>query len=142
MKRCEQICFPAAGFLAVILIFLFSCSGCSWLEGRTSYEQQVAEGRELYEANGCGLCHGADGRGDGPVAKTIHNSPRDFSDPASFVNGYSVGQIAYTIGTGLTQGDRSMPPYDHLTAQERELLAVFIMSLRTTPSKEKNDAHP
>lgn len=107
-----------------------------------SHEQQVAEGQALYEANGCALCHGAQGRGDGPVAKTIHNSPRDFSDPASFVNGYTVGQIADTIGTGLTEGNRSMPAYDHLTINQRELLAVFVMALRATPSKAKNNEHP
>jgi len=144
VKRSEQSWFGAIVFFAVIFISLFNCSGCSWLKGRTSSnEQQVAEGRELYEANGCALCHGPDGRGDGPLAKTIHNSPPDFGDPASFVNGYSVGQIAYTIGTGLTQGNRSMPPFDHLTANERQLLAIFVMSLRATPAKEKNNnEHP
>ena len=144
IRRRKRMSRSASGVFAVIYLSLCVCAGCSWLGGPSdSYERQVAEGRELYEANGCALCHGALGHGDGPVAKTIHNYPTDFRYPCSFVNGYSVGQIAYTIGTGLTQGDRSMPPYDHLTAKERELLAVFVMSLRASPPKEeKNNEQP
>jgi mono/diheme cytochrome c family protein len=116
--------------LLVCMILLVVCSGCSAIEGVTkSHDQQVAEGRALYDANGCGTCHGPDGRGDGPVSKAMHSSPRDFHNPASFVNGYGVGQIARTIGTGLTQGNQIMPPYPHLSVNDRELLATFVMSL-------------
>ena len=127
--------------LALLIVIVFVCFGCSRLGGK-SQEQQVAEGHSLYEINGCATCHGAEGRGDGPVAKAMHNAPRDFRDAAAFVNGYSVGEIANTIGAGLVQGDRSMPAYSHLSADDRELLAVFVMSLRNTQTKEKKDENP
>jgi mono/diheme cytochrome c family protein len=115
------------------------CSGCSWLGGPgKSHEQQVAEGRALYEANGCATCHGAEGRGDGPVAKMSHSAARDFRDAGAFVNGATVGQIAGTIATGLTRGNQIMPPYRHLSIEERELLAVFVVSLRGDAHKENN----
>ena len=117
-------CLPVAALLA--------CAGCSMQsEPSMSEEQQAAEGRILYEVNGCATCHGNDGRGDGPVAKTLHSSPRDFRDPAAFVKGYNVEQIAHTLETGLVEGTQSMPSYTHLSQNERQMLAAFVMSLRT-----------
>jgi high-affinity iron transporter len=104
-----------------------------------SQEQQVAEGRALYEANGCATCHGAEGRGDGPVTRTLHSSPRDFRDTAAFVNGYDVEQIARTLEAGLVQGNQSMPAYGHLSETDRKLLAIFVMSLRTDSKRSSND---
>jgi mono/diheme cytochrome c family protein len=41
----------------------------------------VMAGRDIYNAS-CWVCHGRDGRGDGPAAKTLVGPPpRDFTDP-------------------------------------------------------------
>jgi copper transport protein len=40
-------------------------------------EQSVARGRELFQAN-CIVCHGVDGRGDGPAAANLDPAPTDF----------------------------------------------------------------
>jgi mono/diheme cytochrome c family protein len=127
----------------MVSLLLFLCSGCSSLGGpRKSYDQQVAEGRALYELNGCATCHGPEGRGDGPVTKTLHTAPRDFRDAAAFVNGYDAARIARTIATGLVEQNQSMPPYPHLSANDRELLAVFVMSLRDDLKKENISERP
>jgi mono/diheme cytochrome c family protein len=132
-----------AGRLGLLLLVFSSlaCSGCSWFGEMTmNQEQQVAAGRALYEANGCGTCHGPEGRGDGPVTKTLHNAPRDLRDGAHFVNGYTVDRIQRTLLTGLVDGISTMPSYAHLSASDRRLLAVFVMSLNTDSKKEQQNA--
>ncbi len=93
----------------------------------------VAEGRSLYRANGCASCHGANGRGDGPVGLTLTPRPRDLRDTLAFTNGTSIPAIAQTIATGIPAGG-AMPMFAHLTNAERESLALYILSLRTQPS--------
>jgi len=98
----------------------------------------AAVGRELYASNGCASCHGANGHGDGPVAKTLVPPPRDFRDASAFKNGTDVAAIATTLESGLSSNGGSMPSFRHLTRDERASLALYVISLRTTQeSKEQ-----
>jgi len=124
--------------LFALIVTCLACTACSRLgSAPMSEEQQVAQGRALYEANGCATCHGPAGEGDGPVAKATHSAPRNFRDAAGFVNGYEVEQISRTLQTGLAKGMQTMPAYAHLSADDRRLLAVFVRSLRTDSKEEK-----
>jgi mono/diheme cytochrome c family protein len=101
------------------------------------------EGRMLYAENGCASCHGASGRGDGPVAQTLEPRPRDFQDVAAFKRGFDVEAIAHTLATGIlvpaapatgatgapSHHQQGMPKFDHLTEVERQSLALFVISL-------------
>ena len=40
-----------------------------------------AEAEEVF-GNRCALCHGPEGKGDGPVSKSLSPAPRNFQDPA------------------------------------------------------------
>lgn len=42
----------------------------------------LGEGRKLFAAN-CAVCHGADGRGNGPMAKSLNPPPADLSQTLS-----------------------------------------------------------
>ena len=90
-------------------------------------EGAVAQGKALFTRNGCAVCHGPDGRGDGQIAATLEPPPRDFRDPAAFKNGHSKAAIARTIEKGMP--GTSMPGYRHLSAEEREQIAAYIRSL-------------
>jgi len=91
----------------------------------------VAEGQQLYKGNGCATCHGPSGHGDGPVGRTLTPPPRDFRDAGAFKNGTSVNAIANTLKDGLTRDGSQMPRFDHLSAQERESLAMFVNAIRS-----------
>lgn len=94
----------------------------------------VERGRQLYAANGCGTCHGLQGAGDGPIAKTLTPPPRNFRDANAFKNGADPSAIANTIATGLTRDGGQMQSYFHLSDRERYLLARFVISLRESPA--------
>ena len=104
-------------------------AGCTADQNRTR-AAEIERGRALYAANGCGTCHGATGRGDGPMAKTLNPPPRDFRDASAFKNGADAATVANTIATGLTRDGGQMQPYFHLSERERLLLARFVISLQ------------
>ena len=112
---------------ACALVWCASCARSS--ASRTTHEQEVAQGRQLYDDNGCAACHGPDGHGDGLLTKSVGIAPIDFRNPQAFVNGYGEDQIASAIADGAVQGSQSMPAFTHLSVDERKLLAVFILSL-------------
>jgi high-affinity iron transporter len=95
---------------------------------------EVEQGRQLYAVNGCGTCHGLQGAGDGPLAKTLTPPPRNFRDANAFKNGTDPSSIANTIATGLTRDGGQMQSYFHLSERERYLLARFVISLRESSS--------
>jgi mono/diheme cytochrome c family protein len=121
----------ALGALGLMVVFLSSCARPS-----------VAEGRSLYNANGCSGCHGRDGHGDGPLAKNLPSDPIDLSDVTLFKRGTSEDAIAETLKVGisrthsvpalkLTHHELLMPGFDHLTKTERRSIALYVISLRT-----------
>ena len=96
----------------------------------------------------CAVCHGTEGRGDGPAAGLLSSRPRDFtqgrykfrSDPASASP--SVQDVVRTIRIGLP--GTSMPGYaDLLTAQEIESLARFVLGFApTAPRRDRERIVP
>jgi len=90
----------------------------------------IAAGLELYMENGCGVCHGRDGSGKGPLAHTIEPPPRDYRDPSAYKQGTSVAEIADTIAAGVGGASTKMPQYLHLSEEERTLIAQYIVSLQ------------
>lgn len=92
---------------------------------------RAEHGRSLYASNGCGVCHGTDGRGDGPSAATLTPAPRDLRNPASFERGAGVEDIATTLGAETNRETIQMPSFSHLPEADRLALAEFIVSLRT-----------
>ena len=90
----------------------------------------IEAGMDLYMENGCGVCHGRDGSGRGPLAHTIEPPPRDYRDPSAYKQGTSVAEIADTIAAGVGGASSKMPQYLHLSEEERTLIAQYIVSLQ------------
>jgi len=126
---------PAAIGLAALL----STAAC----GADSAPEAELSGRLLYATNGCGACHGQQGKGDGPIAKTLTPPPRDFRDGEAFKNGADAASVARTIATGFTRDGGQMQAYGHLTEGERLRLAEYVISLREQPAQgDRHDSSP
>jgi S-disulfanyl-L-cysteine oxidoreductase SoxD len=79
----------------------------------TAGPESIARGANLYQTY-CRVCHGADGRGDGPVGLVFDPRPVDLSD--EYTQDQTDGQLYYTI----TRGRIEMPYYrDALREGER-----------------------
>jgi mono/diheme cytochrome c family protein len=74
--------------LALALVALAS-TGCSRSAGPPDQSQVVSsngpaateEARDLFD-HVCAMCHGSDGRGDGPSGASLSPKPRDYTDQA------------------------------------------------------------
>ncbi len=76
--------------------------------------ESIARGEYFYQIN-CLVCHGADGRGDGPVGQKFTDpTPVDLNE--DYTQDQADGQIFFT----LTRGRVAMPFYrDALSQEER-----------------------
>ncbi len=75
--------------------------------------ESVARGEYLFQIN-CLVCHGVDGRGDGPVGLLLATAPVDMHD--AYTQDQADGQLFFTI----TRGRVTMPYYrDALSQEER-----------------------
>ena len=84
----------------------------------------VARGAPLYAAN-CAVCHGTEGRGDGPLAKSLPIPPADLTEPHLFA--HSVGDIFWWVSYGRAQG--VMPGFaGKLTPDQRWDLINFLLA--------------
>ncbi len=118
----------AASCSAVLcLVLVVACSGTTKDETAASMEK----GRALYLRNGCAVCHGDVGRGDGRLAATLKPAPRDFREVDAYKNGADSSEIAATIGKGLA--GTSMPAFAHLSAADRLEIARYIVGLQKNP---------
>jgi mono/diheme cytochrome c family protein len=79
----------------------------------------LAEGQALYETY-CLVCHGANGKGDGPISDKIPNPPSYTSDR---VQAFAPGRIFHVI----TMGAGKMPSYaTQLSADERWKIVTYV----------------
>jgi mono/diheme cytochrome c family protein len=85
----------------------------------------ISRGTELYNIN-CTLCHGADGKGGGPIAAFLKNKPADLTG-ASIQSG-SDGAIFMVISNGVPG---KMPALnENLTVRERWDVVNFMRTLK------------
>lgn len=94
----------------------------------------VEKGKELFKKTKCFLCHGEDGRADGPITVTLKNewgiqfTARDLTKGWRFKGGNTLKDIYATITTGFN--GTPMGAYaDILTDEERWNLAAYVKSI-------------
>ena len=84
-------------------------------------------GKTVYMEKGCVTCHGAEGKGDGPVGAALKPKPRNFSD-AAWKNGTDLASVIKSINTGIP--GTGMAPYKgNLTDEEIKSVAEYVRKL-------------
>ena len=63
----------------LVAVFVTGC-GTDGESDKNKADDELASGKALFIRNGCAVCHGNAGRGDGPVASSLKPPPRDFRD--------------------------------------------------------------
>jgi mono/diheme cytochrome c family protein len=88
----------------------------------------IAEGKRLYGATDCALCHGKDGDGKGVLAKDINMNLHDWRKPESLVH-FTDGELSYLV----LKGRGRMPAYDGKeTPQQVWGIINYIRSMSAT----------
>ncbi len=97
-------------------------------------EDMVKNGKKLYAQN-CSMCHGNEGKGDGPAGQALNPKPRNLVEGPWKKGGGFIG--IYTV---LSEGlpGTSMASYAHLKPIDRWSLVQFVNSI--TNAKVKEDA--
>ena len=106
--------------LCVLLLFgIIGCKGKSAAETKIPQEEvdrknpvesnpaSISEGKRLYGATDCALCHAKDGDGKGVLAKDINMNLHDWRKPESLAH-FTDGELSYLI----LKGKGRMPAYD------------------------------
>ena len=103
----------------------------------------VKHGEEIFKKAKCFICHGEDGRGNGPITNTMRNEwgfqykARNFTKGWFFKRGNTIEDIFITITTGLN-GTPMGSFAELLSDEERWHLAYFVKSLNRTPQPSNN----
>ena len=88
-------------------------------------EFSLLTGKELFDIY-CTPCHGASGKGDGPVAKKFVPTPADISG-TGYGGKYPEGEL-FAVAT---HGKDGMPAFrSDLTAKERWLVVAYLKTLK------------
>lgn len=92
--------------------------------------ETLARAADLYRVN-CATCHGASGRGDGPMASYYANNPAAVVGPTDLasarVQGRTDGQLYWLIANGIG----NMPRYgERLAEQDLWALVTLVRTVR------------
>ncbi|HXP82162.1 MAG TPA: cytochrome c [Verrucomicrobiae bacterium] len=131
---------------ALLCLGLFGCKAKSVAESKIPQEEvdrknpiesnpaSIAEGKRLYGATDCALCHGKDGDGKGVLAKDINMNVHDWRKAESLAH-FTDGELSYLI----LKGKGRMPAYDGRETPEQVWQIVnYIRSMPTGDSAPKS----
>lgn len=118
---------PLLGALLGLVLLVTACGGSS----RSPF---LAEGRDLFTANGCSTCHG--GRGEGGVGPALANVASTFPECDTQVEWVTLGSAGWQAVHGDTYGATDKPVEGGMLAFAEKLSDTQI---RTVVAYERTD---
>lgn len=100
-------------------------------------EDSLDRGKQLYGQQ-CSVCHGPEGRGDGPAAKGLDPKPANFRD-LEHSSIYGPGEKYWIIGNG--SGKTGMPAFAQIRPLDRWHLVNYIHSLQNETTGHGKSRH-
>lgn len=89
--------------------------------------QSVDGGAKIFAEN-CTACHGASGRGDGPLAKQTRLPPADLTAP--HLLSHRVGDLFWWIGNGIARG--GMPAFGEILSENQRWDVINFIRARAS----------
>ncbi len=103
-------------------------------------KESIEKGKDLFNKVGCMMCHGPEGRGNGPLAPTLKDNwgrpvqPRNLTKGFTFRSGNEPKDIYTRINTGLM--GTPMPSFEKTLDNEKSWdLANYVNSLSQYPGR-------
>ena len=128
-----------------VLTFIYETAGEKY-DAKTSTAISLTRGEELYQSK-CAVCHGDTGLADGIAAPYSSPRPRKLSKGHLKVRSTAFGKIPtdWDIFTAITKGLKggSMPPWGHLSKNDRISLVLYLKTLskKFAKFKKKGKTH-
>ena len=120
MHSTRDMCLPQ--FLAAISLVL---SICLSVQDDAIAEEELSGSNEFRIA--CSVCHGVEGKGDGPLADTLKTKPADLTQIANNNDGVFPFRRVIEMIDGrsevVTHGPREMPVWGERFAEEEFMTA-------------------
>lgn len=114
--------------LIITTLALIACGKKPEAEATTTAAAPaVVSGEALFNEKGCATCHGAQGKGDGPVGAALKPKPRNFAD-AKWKFGFDLATVVKTINNG-SPGTGMAPYKGVLTDAEITAVAEHVRKL-------------
>ena len=132
MRRIRWLCIAAAAVIAAFAIphldlLLVPAYPTSFYASLTDFDSYgIAQGARLFARN-CTPCHGADGRGDGPLARGLPIPPADLT--AEHLWAHTDGEMFWYLTHGIEslRGEPAMPGFGRtLSSESRWLLIDYL----------------
>jgi mono/diheme cytochrome c family protein len=101
-----------------------------------STPELVEYGHKVFMTN-CAMCHGNEGKGDGPAGMALNPRPRNLVE-GKWTQGEGVINHFKVLQNGIKGS--SMASYAHFKAADRWALVAFIDSITQNKSKDKPEA--
>ena len=101
-------------------IFVYTVAGLLLAEASLSAvngsADEYAKGKKLY-SDKCQICHGVNGKGDGPAASGLSPRPANFTDPR-----FWQGNVDKKITNTVENGHGMMPAFGLKPAQIKDII--------------------
>ena len=126
---------PRVSLATIILASLFSLS----LTNLALADAALEKGKTVYNGVGaCAVCHGAEGKGDGPAGGSLNPKPKNFSKGEFGLDTDKDGKTGTEIdvfnvitnGAAKYGGSPLMAGRSDISEDDRKALAKFVLSLK------------
>ncbi len=100
-------------------------------------KDSLQRGEKLYQQQ-CAVCHGQNGRGDGPAASGMQSKPANFLD-LEHSRIYGPGEKYWIVGNG--SGATGMPAFSQISPADRWHLVNYILDLQKVTDDHSGHDH-
>jgi mono/diheme cytochrome c family protein len=124
----QRMGFPGLGLISVLL--MGGCSRAPEVEAARVNTADAQEGATIFQTR-CFVCHGREGKGNGPAATGLGATVRDLTNP-SWQNSTSDETIRSVVRNGgpAAGGSIAMAPNRDLSDAQIQSLVHYIRQLR------------